>query len=396
MCPRCGTPAGDAVWCSGCGLNLRQQGELPTADLYSAGIRERDWLARQESEREAKLSQRENARTAAEATLARKAHEETTEQRQPLADKKAPAVAARAAGKRARVPRTWKTRSIAALTLLLVVAGAAWYLMTDGEVKSSSDSNSEPADRDSGLDHVYLERRGDLEKSLQRELAKKLREGSASAITALEDEGLPASPQDTRVSRPNCQEGEIQDPDLPRGKWECDTRFKIQSEANPEPYEPSFIFHVDFADSEACWEARETEAAYTPEGGFRPTSQDAAITVEGCIPGAAPTPRAEHRDGCPAPAPSGAAGHPSISIDEEKGLRSTGIDCGGAQSLARNWARECEEEWFSDAPCYVAPDGAADWGCITEVVGPPGSGGYSRVTCTLVERRLVFFAFTVS
>lgn len=47
VCPRCGTPAGSDRFCSGCGLNLKLVGHLPTAEEYEAAQREKEWLARQ-------------------------------------------------------------------------------------------------------------------------------------------------------------------------------------------------------------------------------------------------------------------------------------------------------------------------------------------------------------
>lgn len=44
VCPRCGTAADASRWCTQCGLNLVQHGELPTADAYAAKIREEGWL----------------------------------------------------------------------------------------------------------------------------------------------------------------------------------------------------------------------------------------------------------------------------------------------------------------------------------------------------------------
>lgn len=49
MCPRCGAKAGDSVWCDSCGLNLKQQKDLPTADVYAARVREREWKDAQKS-----------------------------------------------------------------------------------------------------------------------------------------------------------------------------------------------------------------------------------------------------------------------------------------------------------------------------------------------------------
>ncbi len=50
VCPRCGTAAGENLFCDACGLNLNKHGELPTADEYSALHRERRWLEKKEHE----------------------------------------------------------------------------------------------------------------------------------------------------------------------------------------------------------------------------------------------------------------------------------------------------------------------------------------------------------
>jgi hypothetical protein len=61
VCPRCGTGATEAIWCGGCGLNLRQQGELPTADAYAAKVRERSWLTEQAARTEAARTEESQA-----------------------------------------------------------------------------------------------------------------------------------------------------------------------------------------------------------------------------------------------------------------------------------------------------------------------------------------------
>ena len=53
VCPRCGTPVTASRWCGGCGLNLHQQDELPTVGAYEASVREREWLAADQTRREA-------------------------------------------------------------------------------------------------------------------------------------------------------------------------------------------------------------------------------------------------------------------------------------------------------------------------------------------------------
>lgn len=47
VCPRCGQPASDQSFCGGCGLNLAQQAELPSAEEYDARLREEQWLRTQ-------------------------------------------------------------------------------------------------------------------------------------------------------------------------------------------------------------------------------------------------------------------------------------------------------------------------------------------------------------
>jgi hypothetical protein len=49
VCPRCGASRGEERFCSSCGLNLELQEELPTADAYTARVRERQWLEQREA-----------------------------------------------------------------------------------------------------------------------------------------------------------------------------------------------------------------------------------------------------------------------------------------------------------------------------------------------------------
>ena len=67
VCTRCGRAVSDdAVWCEGCGLNLKQQEELPSADAYSARVREERWLEEQttkeKEEQQAKSDRLEHER----------------------------------------------------------------------------------------------------------------------------------------------------------------------------------------------------------------------------------------------------------------------------------------------------------------------------------------------
>lgn len=50
VCPRCGALAGESRWCSSCGLNLEQQGTLPTAEEFEAQSREKEWLSARETD----------------------------------------------------------------------------------------------------------------------------------------------------------------------------------------------------------------------------------------------------------------------------------------------------------------------------------------------------------
>lgn len=60
VCPRCGGVKGGSIFCTGCGLNLPQQGELPTAEEFAAKQRERTWLAAQAPEQETPLGRERN------------------------------------------------------------------------------------------------------------------------------------------------------------------------------------------------------------------------------------------------------------------------------------------------------------------------------------------------
>jgi len=61
VCHRCGTAAAESVWCESCGLNLKQQDELPTADAYAAKKREERWLHLQTERAQGENAGREHA-----------------------------------------------------------------------------------------------------------------------------------------------------------------------------------------------------------------------------------------------------------------------------------------------------------------------------------------------
>lgn len=153
VCPRCGTPAGEGVWCSDCGLNLKQQDELPTRKAYEAQERERRWLAEQESA--------EHERRKAEQAERRQRDKEQWEQRESERERVAAAATARRQEKKeskqrekaerrearqapeAKRKRRWRF-GLAALILLLAAGGgmAALLLTRDDD---SGQADRQPA-----------------------------------------------------------------------------------------------------------------------------------------------------------------------------------------------------------------------------------------------------------
>jgi uncharacterized Zn finger protein (UPF0148 family) len=127
VCPRCGTPVGDGVWCDGCGLNLKQQADLPTADAYAAKVRERRWLeeqdrlareqreaeaARKATDRERSAKQAEDARQAAAARRQEEKHRRSLEKQRKPSSK-----------------RGWIVAAVLVLALALVGGVAAFGLV---------------------------------------------------------------------------------------------------------------------------------------------------------------------------------------------------------------------------------------------------------------------------
>ncbi len=134
VCPRCGIAAGESRWCAGCGLNLGQQAELPTADAYSAKIREGRWLAEQEArqreqweleeQREREHERREQAQRERDEAQARE-----KERREAVAQ--ATTLTAQPAG---CPPPGRRLRRVgaAALVVLLTAAGAVAVVVATG------------------------------------------------------------------------------------------------------------------------------------------------------------------------------------------------------------------------------------------------------------------------
>lgn len=121
VCPRCGAPPDDGPWCAACGLNLRKQGKLPTADAYSAQVRELEWKAQQASERE----RTRNARRAE----AEQHRTEIARQREARSAQKSAERSSKRAEQAERVRRPLRPALIAVggLLILVVAAAAAWH-----------------------------------------------------------------------------------------------------------------------------------------------------------------------------------------------------------------------------------------------------------------------------
>ena len=120
VCPRCGTKAGDSRWCSGCGLNLEREGDLPTPEAYAATQREREWL---EKQREEKNQQTEKQRQKNKADRARAA-----ERRRAAASE---AAKRRAEQQRRIIARLRPALPWAGLAALLAAAVVAAWSLTD-------------------------------------------------------------------------------------------------------------------------------------------------------------------------------------------------------------------------------------------------------------------------
>jgi len=176
VCPRCGALAQDGIWCDDCGLNLGQQGELPTADAYAAKVRERRWLeerareARQEREAQAARKAAERERRPKEAEEARRADAvgRQAERERRVAEKREPSRSGR---------RRWLVAT--AIAGLVIVGGAGALALVGGsgmtdtqtEVRSSEDGKGggerpRPGNLDEGDDAATPRQCGTTEGSI--------------------------------------------------------------------------------------------------------------------------------------------------------------------------------------------------------------------------------------
>lgn len=155
VCPRCGTPAGDGAWCQDCGLNLRLQGELPTADAYAAGVRERRWLDAQAAQADAARAAEWRARderVVAEADQRARDKGERNRVRIEEAGKKKAQATERKAERRPR--RTKRLLALSVGALLLLGAGAATFvvLRSDGAEQTPRPQRTDPMSTTSEAD----------------------------------------------------------------------------------------------------------------------------------------------------------------------------------------------------------------------------------------------------
>lgn len=146
VCPRCGTPAGDAVWCEGCGLNLKQQREFPTADAYTAKVRERSWL--EEQERQAREQREaEAARKAAERGQRAKEAEDADALPRPNGREQ---TERQALEERTRPPRRRRWLVAAAVVLVLALAGGVGVFALAGGSDTTEVATEEPMGESGG------------------------------------------------------------------------------------------------------------------------------------------------------------------------------------------------------------------------------------------------------
>lgn len=151
VCPRCGAPAGSRQFCAGCGLNLRLQGELPTAEQYEASEREKRWISaqkdKQRAEQESRAAEAAEARRAAqraetEAQAARGAQIAREENRRRARPAGGSALAvepgriSESAGREASKRRPAMIKAAAAVLVIAAIAGVA--------VVQNSDSGDPP------------------------------------------------------------------------------------------------------------------------------------------------------------------------------------------------------------------------------------------------------------
>lgn len=142
VCPRCGRDADDAAFCGGCGLNLRKQKALPTADAFAASVREKRWL--EEPERRALASpeiSEQASKGEREQRPAPQAAVRTDQERQQSLDQATQPKLTRRPRTAARGRRLPIGLTVVILLLLGVGAGAVLLREDNGEAPGSGDAS---------------------------------------------------------------------------------------------------------------------------------------------------------------------------------------------------------------------------------------------------------------
>lgn len=127
------------MWCSACGLNLTQQGDLPTADAYAAGVREQRWLAAQAEEAEATKAEQARALQERRAAESEQRAREERERKQARAEE-----AARKRAERRPQRKKWIVGLASALVVLLVGGAAAFSIF---QARGGDEAPPQAADR---------------------------------------------------------------------------------------------------------------------------------------------------------------------------------------------------------------------------------------------------------
>ena len=72
---------------------------------------------------------------------------------------------------------------------------------------------------------------------------------------------------------------------------------------------------------------------------------------------------------------------------------SAGVPCAAARAAATRWAKRCHaSQWLGGRRACGFSSGGRTWRANLRVVGPPGSGGYSRITLRSGSARVTFYA----
>jgi uncharacterized Zn finger protein (UPF0148 family) len=212
VCPRCGTPTAESVFCASCGVNLRQQGELPSAEAFAAKQREEAWLAKEEARR---IEEEEGAKLRArddKVAEARSPHKDVraasdeVEQRQ----QGAPAAASPErddAESAARPGKGRGTRAMVMVGLLLLaggvaVAGYAIGRGTGGDLEAARETGAQAGEEEGAKRGGELGYEAGFEEGRREAYESEVESGSESAEESSSDEPGEAGAGDPSTGTP--------------------------------------------------------------------------------------------------------------------------------------------------------------------------------------------------